>query len=150
MWGNKKTETHILLSAGYHMWEASGFKFLEYFWSSGLYITPTLWGRAVIHGASKCRAVKYHWQPAAVVWSQVSFKPWSSMYHVPVQHSETASVGKLHVLAHPSKYHRLQLLSRQQRLSKVTEKIRPSQQLWALLFATHNLSNCIKQYIHLK
>lgn len=51
------------------------------------------------------------------------------MYHVPVQHSETASVGKLHVLAHPSKYHRLQLLSRQQRLSKVTEKIRPSQQL---------------------
>lgn len=29
------------------------------------------------------------------------------MYRVPVQYSETASVGKLHVLAHPSKYHRL-------------------------------------------
>lgn len=61
-----------------------------------------------------------------------------------------AGLGKLHALTQPGKRHRLELLNRQQRLSKVIEKFGPNQQLGALLFATHNLSNYIEQSIQLK
>lgn len=55
---NKKNKTPSLLSTALQVWEASGFKFLEYFSSSGVYITTTVWGRAIIHGASRCGAGK--------------------------------------------------------------------------------------------
>lgn len=55
---NKKNKTSSLLSTAHQLWEASGFKFLEYFSSSGLYITTTLQGRAITHCASRCGAVK--------------------------------------------------------------------------------------------
>lgn len=54
---NKKNKTPSLLSTAYQAWEASGFKFLEYFSSSGLYITTALQGRAITHCTSRCGAV---------------------------------------------------------------------------------------------